>query len=754
MREHPTYPSLRRRIRTMLAPALLAATLIPAAGVADDIFALEVEATEASSWSTSLSQRALPLAVQILVDATQPVSARHAAARLLDHAGSEALSQVPALMDNLTNMAPDDRWRIGPVFVRALEQERLSPGALQELAREHSDPGIRLFAVRVLSAGAETQSPARFAALMNDIVSADPDAQVRRAALRALELHSYESPEAIATFKRLLDTSATDQRLIAARGLERAGPAAADAVTHLLASLSAEDAHPAVREQLWRALVSAGADDPRVIGPDVPRARGADADDRRPGMRQRLSDTFQRRAEQTEHQADTDNAGAAYYSGSGWRSDRPALPAFPDAQGFGMWTPGGRGGEVLRVTHLGDSGPGSLRAAVEAEGPRIVIFDVAGVINLQDSLTITNPYITIAGQTAPGEGITIAGHHTHLGTHDAIVRHLRFRPGGSAPSGAKAINVRESDNVIVDQVSTSWAKEETLSVVESGRITVQRSFITHGLVNAGHPKGERGYGSLVRGAGPGRRDYAQGAYYSFINNLWAHQRSRAPRPGNYVNHRDDPVGPLFDFRNNVYYNWGGLNSGDNFDRESISRYNFVGNYFKPGPNSDGSYGFNEASPHARAFWSDNALDGEIPEDQWRLVRGETGGDYRQLEPFKTGLVHTDSALAAFERVLDESGAWPRDRYDDGVVEDVRTRGGQLIDDPSDVGGYPSVRPALTVVDTSGNGMPDWWQVKFGLAPAYPLPTNGDLNGSGYTNIEEYLNGTDMEAYIDPVGAHR
>jgi hypothetical protein len=191
-------------------------------------------------------------------------------------------------------------------------------------------------------------------------------------------------------------------------------------------------------------------------------------------------------------------------------------------------------------------------------------------------------------------------------------------------------------------------------VVHSGRVTVQRSIISHGLVDAGHRKGSRGYGSLVRGAGPGNHDYAQGSYYSFINNLWAHQRSRAPRPVNYRHRNLDPVGPLYDFRNNVFYNCGGLNAGDNFDAESISRYNFIGNYYQPGVNSDGKFALNDVAPHARAHWSANAMDGRIPDNPRSLVRGDRGDDYFQPEPFKAGRVRTENAHDAYRRVLAEA----------------------------------------------------------------------------------------------------
>jgi hypothetical protein len=715
---------------------------VTAGAARPDLFELEAGLVAAAEWTSSQREEAWSASVEVLLDAEQPDEVRLAAARILDRAGPGWANARARLWDGLAGLEGEKRWRISSVVVAAVEQEPELRSRLEAWATGHDDPALRYFAVRVLAA---TGAPAvDWGGRLREIWSHDPEPQVRWAALRALEPNAGEEDGTLELLVSLLDVDDADLRRLAARGLEQAGPRAEAVIPHLIGSLSAEDGEEHVRAQLWRTLLAVGPEDTRVVGPETRRVSRAGPAETQPGLSQRLPESFQSWAVGAGRPPDGVGEGYRYYSGTGWRGGGRALPAFPGAQGFGMWTPGGRGGQVLRVTNLADSGPGSLREAVGARGPRIVIFDVSGIIHLQSPIQMGSPYLTLAGQTAPGDGIVVSGGHTQIGTNDVIVRHLRFRPGDTAPHSAKGINVREGDNIILDQISTSWAKEETFSVVHSGRVTVQRSFITHGLVDAGHPKGARGYGSLIRGAGPDNHDYAQGSYYSFINNLWAHQASRAPRPGNYRNHELDPVGPLFDFRNNVFYNWGGRNSGDNFDRDTVARYNFVNNYYQAGPNTGGEFALNDVAPYSKAHWSGNSMNGEVRADPWSLVSGRTDETYRQREPFRAGQVRTESAAEAYERVLAYAGAWPRDPYDRQVVEEVRTRTGGMIDSDKEVGGLPHLRPALPPTDTNGNGIPDWWQIRHGIAPGAPLDAAGDMNGSGYTNIEEYLNGMALD----------
>lgn len=439
------------------------------------------------------------------------------------------------------------------------------------------------------------------------------------------------------------------------------------------------------------------------------------------------------------------NRIARQYFGKGSGQIEFEVPAFPGAQGFGAWTIGGRGGEVYRVTNLNDSGPGSLRDAVDAEGPRIVIFDIAGIIELSSRLDIINPYITIAGQTAPGEGITIAHYETRIETNDVIIRHLRFRSGDRSRQELDTVWVNNAKNVILDHLSTSWGTDETLSISSSDNVTVQWCLITESLRQSVHSKGSHGYGSLIRG------EY--GSKYSFINNLWAHHMGRMPRPGNYIDYRNDPEGCFVDFRNNVFYNWGGNTSGANNDHDSITKYNFINNYYLPGYNSSGEYAFREYSYYAEAYFAGNYMNEVEPEEPWSLVDVQIGRDvfetkYKQTQPFEAGLVDTVSAPKAYERILDIGGAMPRDHIDARIIQSVIDRSGRHIDSQSEIGGLVEPFKHPRARDTNDDGIPDRWYIQYGFDPVIGLPYDGDYNGSGYTNIEEYLNGTDPEVYID------
>lgn len=409
----------------------------------------------------------------------------------------------------------------------------------------------------------------------------------------------------------------------------------------------------------------------------------------------------------------------------------PMVPAFPGAEGFGAFNPGGRGGRVLRVTNLADFGPGSLRAAVEAEGPRTVVFDVAGIIELESRLVIANPYITIAGQTAPGGGVTLANYPTIITATDVILRHLRFRLGDAAGQQEDALEIKGT-NVIVDHASATWGIDETLSVSDAHNVTVQWSLIAHSLNRSIHEKGAHGYGSLVRGE--------RGASYSFHHNLWAHHRSRMPRPGNYLSHKLDPLGLLADFRNNVIYNWEGSYPGANYDTDSISRYNFIGNYYLPGQNSGDTWAFRDENPYAQAFFQDNYMDGKLPEDPWSLVRGWgpwTEG-YKLQEELPVAPVTTQSAPEAFKSVVAGAGAFPRDAVDTAIIHSVLRGSGRIIDSQAEVGGWPQVESGQAEKDHDQDGIPDWWEQQNGLDPHDPSDAQ-ELSVSGYTHLELYLN---------------
>lgn len=410
--------------------------------------------------------------------------------------------------------------------------------------------------------------------------------------------------------------------------------------------------------------------------------------------------------------------------------------AFPGAEGAGRFSAGGRGGAVLRVTTLADGGPGSLRAAVEARGPRTIVFDVDGTIRLGANLVIREPRVTIAGQTAPGGGIAIADHALVIDADDVIVRHIRARRGDRSPGEGDSIWIAGGRRIILDHVSASWSVDETLSA--SARytdtdgyydLTVQWSIIAESLRRSHHVEGAHGYGSLIRGG--------RGARISFHHNLWAHHVGRMPRPGNYAGPDADPVGPLMEFRSNLFYNWGRGFAGYNDDEATLIRYNFIDNAYLAGPDSQGALAFRENNRLARAWFAGNSMDGLVPDDAWSLVGGRIPDGYRLSAPIEVAPVTADPVPSAEARVLAKAGAWPRDTADARVVESVRARTGRHIDSQEEVGGWPRLAQGRPDPDSDGDGMPDAWEHRHGFDPGAP-DGNGDRNGDGMTNLEDYL----------------
>lgn len=423
-----------------------------------------------------------------------------------------------------------------------------------------------------------------------------------------------------------------------------------------------------------------------------------------------------------------------------------SVPAFPGAEGFGSRSLGGRGGEVLFVTNLNNDGPGSLRAAIEAEGPRTVIFRVSGTIPLKSTLGIRKPHITIAGQTAPGDGICLKDYGLSIAADHVIVRYLRCRPGDNAGGEPDAMSISKGRHIIVDHCSASWSVDETLSASTGGglgNVTVQWCIISESLNKSTHRKGAHGYGALIRGG--------WGEGYTYHHNLFAHHKARLPRPGNYNDRNKDPDGFIFDFRNNVIYNWGGSFAGYNADgsngTDSITKMNFVGNYYKRGVNSSGNLAFSESTRSAKAWFSGNAMNGTIPAEPWSLVIFNKFSPrdiqtYVQSEPITVPPVTTDDAATACERVLAEAGAVlpKRDAVDKRIVAEVRTGSGRIIDDEDEVGGWPELKSGEPPKDTDRDGMPDEWERRNGLDARDPADRNADADADGYTNLEEYLDG--------------
>ncbi|HMP83101.1 MAG TPA: pectate lyase, partial [Verrucomicrobiota bacterium] len=399
--------------------------------------------------------------------------------------------------------------------------------------------------------------------------------------------------------------------------------------------------------------------------------------------------------------------------------------------------------------------PGSLRWAVEQEGPRTIVFDVSGNISLESRLNIENPYITIAGQTAPGDGICLRGETLRIATHDVIIRYIRCRLGDGmhgqgSLQGKDAVSISSGEDIILDHCSASWSLDEVLSASTKEptltRVTVQWCYITEGLNPSNH-----GYGSLIRGTG--------GAKYSFLRNLYAHHLRRSPRPGNYdVNpHDKDPEGLLLDFRNNVIYNWGGGFAGYNNDNISVTRLNYVGNYLIPGVNSENNgIAYSTGSPYDRSFFAGNYYGGIQPEDQWTLVAFRQSWsegnirDYKQSREFEAGPVTRTDASKAYQLILETGGAClpQRDAVDTRIVNDVKNHTGKIIKSQADVGGWPPLNSAPAPTDTDRDGMPDSWENKFGFDAKDPTDGDLDKDGDGYTNVEEFLNGTDPTVFVD------
>jgi len=414
-----------------------------------------------------------------------------------------------------------------------------------------------------------------------------------------------------------------------------------------------------------------------------------------------------------------------------------ALPAFPGAEGFGAQTPGGRGGKVIPVVNLNDAGPGSLRAACEAEGPRIVLFRVGGVIDLKSEVKVNKPYLTLTGQTAPGDGICLRGYGFMVKAHDVVVRYLRSRPGTGSGKEVDAIGIDSgSHNVILDHCSATWAVDENLSPSGSiSNITVQWCLIAEGLKNSIHHKGAHSYGSLVRAVGG----------ISLHHNLWAHNNGRNPRLG-------DDYGklpyPTFDVRNNMVYNYGEACSGMTGDHLDA---NYVANYIRPGIDSQRKRGvivFTDTAA-TRFFVDGNTVEGNkaaTRNNGLLFDRTEFKGRKlvtRQFEPFAVPEVSTVAAAEAFKEVLEKVGAIlpVRDAVDKRIVYSVREGTGHIIDSPNQVGAWPAYRDGTPPKDSDGDGMPDEWENRNQLNPQDPTDANMAPDGEGYTNIEKYLNET-------------
>ncbi|MEZ6071265.1 MAG: hypothetical protein R3C10_13580 [Pirellulales bacterium] len=440
------------------------------------------------------------------------------------------------------------------------------------------------------------------------------------------------------------------------------------------------------------------------------------------------------------------------------------LLAFPGAEGAGAYATGGRGGSVYHVTSLADNGDGTLRRGIEnANGPTTIVFDVSGTIELQSKLVIRKPNITIAGQTAPGSGVTVSGNVFSVGSSESnhtqadntIIRYMRFRNGQPAANQIDTFSITGGNNVIIDHVSASWGSDENLSVTKgSNYVTVQWSLITEGLDARGH-----GYGSLIAPENPGTR-------YTFHHNLYANNSGRIPRAGS----RDYARDFLFDFRNNVAYNWGGAGDwggwavvGGDPNEERVD-FNFINNYYVAGPNTPVTFYSQTALSSnyrtSRIFQSGNKIDSNHNgvldgiDTGWDMIRGSYSQLSSPLAVDPMFAVVTETADEAYYSVLRGSGAtFPvRDEVDQRVIAGVLDQSGRIIREAADVGGLPTFPFVMRPLDfdTDGDGMPGYWEMEHGLDPDDPDDRN-DIGKGGYTNLEIYLNS--LVAVPEPSTVH-
>ena len=419
-----------------------------------------------------------------------------------------------------------------------------------------------------------------------------------------------------------------------------------------------------------------------------------------------------------------------------------AVPAFPGAEGFGAITSGGRGGVVYEVTNLADSGPGSFRAACQGTGARTVVFRVSGTIQLQTELSITNPNITIAGQTAPGDGICVAGETVSLDARDIIVRHMRFRRG--ATDSARSDDALGSDSsygrVIIDHCSVSWGLDENLSIYRyqqvspTRNVTIQYCISSEALNTYSHAFGATWGGTMC----------------SYHHNLFACNTGRNPS-------LSFPM--TLDFRNNVLYNWD-YRTIDGADGRA--KVNIADNYYKYGPATDsGSIRYRIVKPDNRpptdgypdtGVWyvEGNYVYGypAITADNWAggvQFDGTLEPSHRATVPFAApGLAEDDTALEAYARVLAEAGATRpgRDAVDARIMGMVAagtvTYGNGIITDVSQVGGWPVLNSLPAPADNDHDGMPNSWELAHNLDPNV-AGNNADYDNDGFTDLEEYLN---------------
>jgi pectate lyase len=433
--------------------------------------------------------------------------------------------------------------------------------------------------------------------------------------------------------------------------------------------------------------------------------------------------------------------------------------AFPGAEGFGMYTTGGRGGKVMIVTNLDDAGPGSLREAVASKKPKIVVFAISGTIHLNSPLEI-EANTTLAGQTAPGDGICVADYPVTIGGNNVIVRYMRFRMGDRYQNKGQvagaghddALSAQRRSNIIIDHCSMSWSTDEVFSVYRGDSTTLQWNLMSEPLNYSYHfEKGDtdfqnHGYGGIWGGA-----------RLSAHHNLIAHAISRTPRFDGIRNAPEEFV----DYRNNVIYNW----VQNNVYGGEGGNYNIVNNYYKYGPSTNKNVksrivnpGKTETIPFGKFYVDGNYVDGslDVTKNNFLGVVLSNGSDEDKkkalvTQPKQFAAVTTHAATEAYDLILQKAGAsHMRDTLDQRIINEVKNRTGRIIDVQ---GGYahgtpyettksawPSLRSLASPKDSDADGMPDEWENKNGLNANDPSDASLIKLHKHYTNIEVYING--------------
>jgi HEAT repeat protein/pectate lyase len=674
------------------------------------------------------------------------------AARSLEIIGPQA---VPALAKTLGR--DDDNIQLAVIYA-LLRLERAALPALPAITAVLRDGNrdVRhraLYGVQRMGRGATAAIPS-----LIEILRSDNDFRMHHSTIRVLAVFGSQAADAIPDLLESFKLKHPTVTKMASRTLSRIGPAALPAVIRGLGSK-----HEEVRRGCAMTLaqmnekavpvllnVLAGDNDvARMSAVDAiqrvgPNAKGAEPTleamlrDEQTNSRLRVAVKSALARITGESEEPTKSPSRRPVSPKSQTSlSSAALPAFPGAEGFGATTVGGRGGRVMMVTNLNDSGPGSLRYACEAKGPRIVVFRVSGIIELKQRLTIREPYLTIAGQTAPGGGICLKNYGLRIiDTHDIVVRHLRMRSGDLTHENQDSLDVFRARNVVINHCSISWGTDEVLDTIGDVEVTFSWCMITEGLPDGWHSKQTHGKGSLLS---------AESGGISLHHCIHAHHKRRSPRVGGQ---QEDSPGVVLDCRNNVIYNW-----GDKSGQSTTGpvRINYVGNYLKPGPSTQPEarmIAFTPGGRFTRLFMDNNHIEDASRNRQqdWRMVDLSEGGSEQEVRadnPFAAPRVATSAPDVAYEMVLNNAGAVlpARDAVDIRIVQEVRLGKGAIIDSQTWVGGWSYYWQQPAPRDSDWDGMPDDWERRHSLNPHDSTDNTFDADQDGYTNIEEYLNKT-------------